>query len=155
SSAAMSDLVETLLWLCRIPSPIGEEQALCDAVGARLERQPLAAPIRRYKNSIVVPLVRGTGKAHVALAGHLDVVRTVHDAPPRVEGDKLYGAGAADMKSGLTLMLDLAERRERPNVDVTLVFYSREEGPFVENELGPVLAEDPDVKKADFAIALE
>ena len=29
-------LEETLLWLCRIPSPIGEERALCDAVQARL-----------------------------------------------------------------------------------------------------------------------
>jgi succinyl-diaminopimelate desuccinylase len=151
----MTDLAETLLWLCRIPSPIGEEKALCDAVSERLARVPLAAPIRRYSESIVVPLVRGTGKAHVVLAGHFDVVRTVHDAPPRIEGDKLYGAGSADMKSGLTLMLDLAERGERPKVDVTLVFYAREEGPFAENELGPVLAADPDVKKANVALALE
>lgn len=151
----MSDLVETLLWLCRIASPIGEEQALCDAVSERLGHVPLAGAIRRYNHSIVVPLVRGTGKAHVVLAGHLDVVRTAHDGPPRVEGDKLYGAGAADMKSGLALMLDLAERGERPGVDVTLVFYAREEGPFAENELGPVLAEDPELKHADFAIALE
>jgi succinyl-diaminopimelate desuccinylase len=151
----MTDLAETLLWLCRIASPIGEEKALCDAVAERVGRLPLAGPIRRYSHSIVVPLVRGTGKAHVALAGHLDVVRTVHDAPPRIEGDKLYGAGAADMKSGLTLMLELAERHERPQVDVTLVFYAREEGPFTENELGPVLAEDPEVSRADLAIALE
>jgi succinyl-diaminopimelate desuccinylase len=151
----MTDLTETLLWLCRIASPIGEEKELCDAVSERVARVPLAGPIRRYSHSIVVPLVRGTGKAHVLLAGHLDVVRTVHDAPARIEGDKLYGAGAADMKSGLALMLELAERRERPNVDVTLVFYSREEGPFAENELGPVLAQDPEVKKADLAIALE
>ncbi len=151
----MNDLVETLLWLCRVPSPIGEEQALCEAVAERVGRTPLAGPIRRYGNSIVVPLLRGTGKAHVVLAGHLDVVRTVHDGPPRVEGEKLYGAGSADMKSGLALMLDLAERRERPNVDVTLVFYAREEGPFAENELGPVLAQDPELTQADFAIALE
>jgi succinyl-diaminopimelate desuccinylase len=151
----MSDLAETLLWLCRILSPIGEEKALCDAVAERVGQVPLAAPIRRYGDSIVVPLVRGTGKAHVVLAGHLDVVRTVHDAPPRIEGDKLYGAGSADMKSGLSLMLDIAERRERPGVDVTLVFYAREEGPFAENELGPVLLQDRELARADFAIALE
>jgi succinyl-diaminopimelate desuccinylase len=151
----MTDLTETLLWLCRIASPIGEEKELCDAVSERVARLPLAGPIRRYDHSIVVPLVRGSGKAHVVLAGHLDVVRTAHDAPARIEGDKLYGAGAADMKSGLCLMLELAERRERPAVDLTLVFYAREEGPFAENELGPVLAQDPDVKNADLAIALE
>jgi succinyl-diaminopimelate desuccinylase len=151
----MTDLAETLLWLCRIASPIGEERALCDAVSERVGRLPLAAPIRRYGESIVVPLVRGTGRPHIVLAGHLDVVRTVHDAPPRIEGDKLYGAGAADMKSGLALMLALAEQPERPRVDLTLVFYAREEGPFAENELGPVLAEDPELTRADLAIALE
>jgi succinyl-diaminopimelate desuccinylase len=151
----MSDLAETLLWLCRIASPIGEERALCDAVAARLERVSLAAPIRRYGDSLVVPLVRGSGGPHIVLAGHLDVVRTEHDAPPRIEGERLYGAGAADMKSGLALMLDIAEQKQRPRLDLTLIFYAREEGPFAENELGPVLAEDPEVARADLAIALE
>ena len=151
----MTDLAETLLWLCRIPSPIGEEQALCDAVTERMSHLPLAAPVRRHGDSIVVPLVRGTGKPHVVLAGHLDVVRTVHDAPDRIEGDKLYGAGAADMKSGLALMIDIAETMPRPPLDLTLVFYAREEGPFAENELGRVLADDPEVTRADLAIALE
>jgi succinyl-diaminopimelate desuccinylase len=59
------------------------------------------------------------------------------------------------MKSGVCLMLDLAERSRLPNVDLTLVFYAREEGPFAENELGRVLDEDPEVTRADVAIALE
>ena len=149
------DPAETLLWLCRIASPIGEERALCDAVSERVARLPLAGPIRRHGDSIVVPLTRGRGAPHVALVGHLDVVRTEHDAPPRIEGDRLYGAGAADMKSGLVLMLDLAESRDRPALDLTLVFYAREEGPFAENELGPVLAQDPELGRVDIAVALE
>src|SRR6478609_8821425 len=148
-------LAETLLWLCKIPSPIGEEREICDRVSERLNQVRLAAPIRRYGESIVVPLTRGTGGPHVALAGHLDVVRTVHEGPARIEGDRLYGAGAADMKSGLSLMLDIAENPTRPNVDLTLVFYAREEGPFAENELGPVLAQDPELSKVDVAVALE
>ena len=146
---------ETLLWLCKIPSPIGEEREICDRVSERLAQVPLAAPIRRYGESIVVPLTRGNGGPHVALAGHLDVVRTVHEGPARIEGDKLYGAGAADMKSGLALMLDIAENLDRPKVDLTLVFYAREEGPFAENELGPVLAQDPELSHVDVAVALE
>jgi len=148
-------LAETLLWLCNIPSPIGEEREICDRVSERLQGVRLAAPLRRYGESIVVPLTRGTGGPHVALAGHLDVVRTEHDTPPRIVGDKLYGPGAADMKSGLALMLDLAENPNRPAVDLTLVFYAREEGPFAENELGPVLAQDPELRHAEVAVALE
>jgi len=149
------DLTETLLWLCKIPSPIGEERELCDRVSERLSRVKLAAPIRRYGDSIVVPLTRGTGGPRVALAGHLDVVRTAHDGPARIEGPKLYGAGAADMKSGLALMLEVAENPDRPAVDLTLVFYAREEGPFAENELGPVLDQDPELRHAEVAVALE
>lgn len=157
SSSSSSSLAETLLWLCAIPSPIGEEGPICDAVAARLERVALAAPARRYLNSLVVPVKRGTGGPHLCLAGHLDTVRTVHEGPARIEGDKLFGAGAADMKSGLAVMLGLIEgdRRLDPPCDLTLVFYSREEGPFLENELGPVLDQDPDLGSVNLAICLE
>src|SRR5882724_10005902 len=148
-------LASDLLWLCSIPSLIGEEQALCDAVEARLSISKLAAPIRRYGDSIVVPVRRGTGGPRVVLGGHFDVVRTEHEGEPRIEGDKLIAPGAADMKSGLTLMLALAESARLWPVDLTLVFYAREEGPYAENELGPVLAADPELKKTDIAVILE
>jgi succinyl-diaminopimelate desuccinylase len=150
-------LVETLLWLCRIPSPTGEERALCDAVEERLGRAKLAGPVRRYGDSLVVPVTRGTGGPRLAIAGHLDVVRTSHDGPPRVEGDKLYGPGAADMKSGLALMLDLVEdgRDAADHVDLTLIFYAREEGPYLDNELGPVLDADTDARSAELAVCME
>jgi succinyl-diaminopimelate desuccinylase len=148
-------LEQTLLWLCQIPSPIGDEAELCSRVQERLGKARLAAPVRRYENSLVVALSRSTGGPHIALVGHLDVVRTEHDQPPRIEGDRLYGPGASDMKSGLALMLDLAEGTSLPQVDLTLVFYAREEGPFDENELGPVLDRDPELRSADVAVCLE
>lgn len=154
---ARARLIETLLGLCRIPSPTGEERELCDRVVARLASVRLAAPIRRYGDSIVVPVTRGTDGPRVALAGHLDVVRTSHDAPPRVEGDRLYGPGASDMKSGLALMLDLVEHDLDAcrGLDLTLVFYAREEGPYVDNELGAVLAGDAELRAVELAVCLE
>ncbi len=149
------NLTETLLWLCEIPSLIGEERALCDAVEQRLTSSELAAPLRRYGDSLVVPLTRGRPGPHLALGGHLDVVRTEHDGPPRIEGDKLYAPGAADMKSGLALLLALAERPPEKLPNTTLVFYAREEGPYEENELGPVLEQDPELRSVSFALMLE
>lgn len=153
----MESLADLLLWLCRVPSVIGHEERLCTEVATRVAHSRLAAPVRRHGNSIVVPVTRGTGGPKIALAGHLDVVDTVHDAPPRVEGEKLFGAGAADMKSGLALMIALLERGvfAATRADVTLVFYAREEGPFVENELGPVLANEPELAAQELAICLE
>lgn len=148
-------LEETLLWLCAIASPIGEEKAICDAVVERLERLALASPIRRYGNSIVVSLTRrNDGRPHIVLAGHLDTVRT-ENGRARIEGPRCYGAGAADMKSGLAVMIVLAETHCELPCDLSLVFYAREEGPYAENELGVVLEEDKDLRTADLAVCLE
>jgi succinyl-diaminopimelate desuccinylase len=149
-------LEETLLWLCSVPSPIGEEKALCDAVAERLGRLPLAGKIRRYGDSILVPLTRrGGGRPHIALVGHLDTVRT-ENGPAKIEKGRCFGSGAADMKAGLAVMIVTAETLgELSGCDVTLVFYAREEGPYVENELGRVLDEDPELPTVDLAVCLE
>jgi succinyl-diaminopimelate desuccinylase len=150
----MTRLVDTLLWLCSTPSPTGEERALCDAVQQRLEGH---LPLERVGDSLIATVRRGTGGPRVAFAGHLDVVRTEHDGPPRIEGDKLYAPGAADMKSGLAVMLELVESgfAAQTAVDLTLIFYAREEGPFADNELGPVLAAIPELAGVDLAVCLE
>jgi succinyl-diaminopimelate desuccinylase len=150
----MTRLADTLFWLCSIPSPTGEERALCDAVEKRITGRVGST---RIGNSLVCAVRRGTGGPRVALAGHLDVVRTEHDGPPRVDGDKLYGPGAADMKSGLAAMIELLESgfAEGTAVDLTLIFYAREEGPFADNELGPVLEQMPELGNIDLAVCLE
>jgi succinyl-diaminopimelate desuccinylase len=151
-----ADVVELTRWLCEVPSPIGDEQLLCDEVLERSKRWKTAGEATRVLNSISVPLTRGTGGPKIVLAGHLDVVRTAHDGPVRIEGDRLYGAGSADMKSGVALMIAAAEDPElAPRADLTLVFYSREEGPFAENELGPLLEACPELGAQDLAICLE
>jgi succinyl-diaminopimelate desuccinylase len=157
----MSDLAAalnaTLLDLCRIPSPIGEEKALCDHVEARLGKSFGEGRITRFRDSLIVRVRELPGAPRVALVGHLDTVRTQHDGPARIEGTRLYGAGSADMKSGLAIMIELAERLNRDTLpcDLTLVFYEREEGPYAENVLGPMLEAFPELSKFDLAVCLE
>lgn len=150
-------LAHTLLELCAIASPIGEEKELCDHVEARLARRMPKAKVERHEHSLVVHAVDNPGKPKLALVGHLDVVRTQHDLPARIEGDKLFGAGSADMKSGLAVMLELLERTPAASIpyDVTLIFYEREEGPFAENMLGPILEKFGRLRELDLAICLE
>src|SRR6476619_5451899 len=152
-----SSLANTLLDITRIPSPIGEERALCDHVQERLAKSLGQHSVTRFQDSLIVRAHEKPGAPRIALVGHLDTVRTQHDGPVRIEGDKLYGAGAADMKSGLAIMIELAERLDRATLpcDLTLVFYEREEGPFAENRLGPMLDQFKSLHELDLAICLE
>ncbi|WP_437965535.1 peptidase dimerization domain-containing protein [Sorangium sp. So ce260] len=147
------ELLENLLWLCKIPSPPGEERSLADALDQRLAARPLASPLRRYGNSLVAPLTRGTGGPRVLLVGQLDVANAGQRGEARTEDNRVLGAGAAE-KSGLCLMLDLAERRPPVRADITLVFHARGECGFDGSELRVVLERDAELRGADFALVL-
>jgi succinyl-diaminopimelate desuccinylase len=88
----------------------------------------------------------------VVLAGHTDTVPANANATPRLDGDVLWGVGASDMKSGLAVMWELARRHERPSVDVTYVFYAREEVAATHSGLGELFDVRPDLMEGDVAI---
>jgi succinyl-diaminopimelate desuccinylase len=156
-NAPTQALRDTLFAITQVMSPIGEERALCDHVQERLARTLGAAKVTRFRDSLIVRVCEKPGLPRIGLVGHLDTVRTVHDGPVRIEGDKLYGPGAADMKSGLAVMIELAERLDLASLpaDLTLVFYEREEGPYAENVLGPILENFSFLHTLDLAICLE
>ncbi len=154
--------------LCAIPSPIGSEQVICDHVEAWARAR--FASVRRIKNSLVVFVdslspTGGGGKGEgarplVLLCGHLDTV-PIPDAdfgrPPSRADGRLVSPGASDMKGGLAVMMELAERLPGTGrfCDLALVFYSREEGPFLENELGDLLRQVSELGQAALAVCLE
>ncbi|HTP26428.1 MAG TPA: succinyl-diaminopimelate desuccinylase [Anaeromyxobacteraceae bacterium] len=146
--------------LCAIPSVSGAEREICDEVEEWARKH--AHQVVRVKNS-VVSWVDGEASAErpvVALCGHLDTV-PIHaeDAGrfPRREGGRIVAPGASDMKSGVAVAMEIVERlpRERRFCDLVLVLYAREEGPFLDNELGEVLRETPALGRAALAVCLE
>jgi len=160
--ADLSELEEKLaaltLSLCRTPSAIGHEEAIAGTLldWGRSVFQPES--VRRIGNSLVFGRPKLDARPTIGLFGHVDTV-PAHpgDREPRIEDGKIVGLGSSDMKCGLAVMMELAERLDRAALpfNLVLVMYEREEGPYLENGLGPVFDACPDLAGIDFAICLE
>jgi succinyl-diaminopimelate desuccinylase len=92
----------------------------------------------------------------VLLAGHLDTVPAQDNRPGRRDAEAVHGLGASDMKGGVAVMteLALADAAAR-TIDLGFVFFGREELPFTDSALTPLLAREPALREADLAIVLE
>ena len=136
----MNNLSDTLAQLIDISSVTGEEARICDHVSKRLAANAPHLSQQRVNNSLVVA-APGDGPL-VVLAGHLDTVPAQGQPPAYIEGERMHGLGASDMKGGVAVMLHLMEEAE-PTWPYRLagVFYEAEEGKFANNGLEPVLNE--------------
>jgi acetylornithine deacetylase/succinyl-diaminopimelate desuccinylase-like protein len=120
TGAAALDPVELARELVRAPSPNppGDERAVAglleDAlVALGLPRPRLIARDPRRPN-LLATLDFGPGGRHLVLAGHMDT-KPVGDAPwsmdplgAELDGDRLFGLGAGDMKAALAAMVNAA-----------------------------------------------
>lgn len=120
----------------------------------RLEGELRAVPwltVDRVADNLVARTT--LGRPHrIVLAGHTDTVPVNGNASARMDGDTLWGLGAADMKSGLAVMLELARTVAEPAVEVTYVFYAAEEVAAEHNGLGVLFAHRPDLLAGDVAL---
>ena len=152
-------LLGYLLWFLERPSVTGAEKPLCDDLEARLSRLGGGWQTRRISNNLVVRRSEpDASRPRVAFAGHLDTVPEPEGGlPVMVEGEKIYGRGASDMKAGDAVMLALLEDIPWKSswAEPTFVFYEREEGPYAENGLEAVFAQAPEVLDADLALVPE
>jgi succinyl-diaminopimelate desuccinylase len=153
ANAPASDLLGLTAALVAVPSVSRAEEPLAGAVEARL--RPLDLAVNRLGANIVARTDRGRGR-RVVLAGHLDTVPANGNEVPRIQNDVLHGLGAADMKSGVAVLLRLAEEvAQAARFDLTFVFYEAEEIADEFNGLRRLFAERPDLVAGDFAVLLE
>jgi succinyl-diaminopimelate desuccinylase len=146
-------LLSTTRELVEVPSVSRAEGALAADIERRLGAVS-SLEVERIADNVVARSTYGRSK-RLVLGGHLDTVPPFSDAAPKVDGDTLWGLGAVDMKGGLAVMLDLAERIEEIPVDVTLVFYVCEEVERSANGLLGLSRERPELLRADAAVLLE
>ena len=147
---ATPDLLALTAELVDIGSESHQEQAITDHLEAEL-RALDHLDVERVGDNLVARthLDRGT---RVVLAGHTDTVPANGNERARVEGDTLWGLGAADMKGGVAVHLALARALAAPAVDVTYVFYAGEEVAAEHNGLGLLVRERPDLVAGDVAL---
>jgi succinyl-diaminopimelate desuccinylase len=91
----------------------------------------------------------------VLLAGHLDTVPAQGNRPGRRDAEAVHGLGASDMKGALGVMIELALARPATHLDLGYVFFPREELPFGESALTPLLEREPGLREADFVVVME
>jgi succinyl-diaminopimelate desuccinylase len=83
------------LTLCSIPSPIGHEGPLADAVARWAGHVFAGQEVLRVGHSFLLGR-RDDPRPSVALVGHLDTVPArAEDPPPALEGDRLRGLGSS------------------------------------------------------------
>jgi succinyl-diaminopimelate desuccinylase len=145
-------LARLALELVAVPSATGEEAALADLVEARCRALP-GVSVERLGNSVVARV--GERDDAVALVGHLDTVPAWAGHEARLEGTRVVGRGAADMKGGDAAILAVLEHCADSGAGVVCVFYDREEGPNRQNGIHAVLADSRLLGRPAFAFVGE
>lgn len=142
--------VDLTVELCNIESVSGNERTLADAIEASLRVYPHLEVTR--EGDAVVARTLLLRDRRVVIAGHIDTVPVNNNLPVRRDGNELVGRGTVDMKAGVAVALVLAAALERPNVDLTWIFYDHEEVASELNGLGRLARTRPDLLAGDFAI---
>ncbi len=144
------DLLARAAALVDIPSVSHHEGPLVDHLEAEL-RSHAWLTVDRVGDNLVARTQLGRA-TRVLLGGHSDTVPPNGNERARLDGDTLWGLGAADMKGGVAVMLALAAHVPEPEVDVTYVLYAREEVAAEHNGLRELFAERPELLDTDLAL---
>ncbi|MDE0162986.1 MAG: succinyl-diaminopimelate desuccinylase [Acidimicrobiaceae bacterium] len=145
-----ADLLAKAAELVDVASVSRQEAAIAGLIEDRL-RGAAGLDVCRVGDNVVARTELGR-PVRVLIGGHSDTVPPNGNAAARIEGDVLWGLGAADMKSALAVMLELASSVRAPSVDVTWLFYAREEIGIAESGLREMFGRRPDLLAADVAL---
>jgi succinyl-diaminopimelate desuccinylase len=153
--AALSDrLAQRTLELVDVRSPSRAEEPLASHVLHVLRAG--GVPARDAGDTCVLAgVLERRERPLVLLAGHLDTVPEQGNLPGRIEDGRVFGLGATDMKGADAVMLELALASLETAVDVGFVWFGREELPFGDSALTPLLAREPGLGGADLVVVME
>jgi succinyl-diaminopimelate desuccinylase len=147
-------LAARTLELIDVPSESRHEGALAAHVLGVLRDG--GVPVRDAGDTCLVAgaLADGRSAPRVVLAGHLDTVPAQENRPGRIDGDAVFGLGASDMKGALAVIVELALSGAAGG-ELGFVLFGREELPWRESALTPLLARERALRDAPLAVVME
>jgi len=113
-----------LLVSIRSANPPGNEDKIANFVKVFLVKNGIdvtIVPLEKGRSSVVAR-IRGAGSGSVVLCGHLDTVNadeqkwSVPPFEPRIDQQRMWGLGSADMKSGVVVILEMAKLIAQSNL---------------------------------------
>ncbi len=136
-----NELLELLCALIRNKSenPPGEEQQVAEFIYTYFKRENIEVELQEVApgRPNVIAHLKGTGKGkHLLFNGHIDVVPcgcgwSSEPFDPVIKDGKVFGRGAADMKSGVAAMMYaatlLTRNKDQFSGELTLIFNVDEE----------------------------
>lgn len=162
-----TDLLEKLV---AIPSPYFEESEIMTFAKEWFEANQITVKEHKYVEdkitgfngtNLIIEINGGKKGPTIHLNGHLDTVKLCNGWRKKpygeIDGDRLYGTGALDMKSGCAAIMvavkDFVEKNAVFNGKILVSLVSVEEGPY---GMGTnALIEDGYLKDVDFSIITE
>ena len=144
------DLFALTAALVDIPSVSHQEQAITDVLEVEL-RTLAHLEVTRIGDNLIARTDLGRPQ-RIVLGGHTDTVPPVGNQSARIVDDRIFGVGTTDMKGGIATMLELARTVTEPAIDVTYVFYAREEVAVIHNGLREIEASRPELLDGDVAL---
>lgn len=144
------DLLARTAELVDVASVSFAEAELATLIEAELRAHP-HLEVTRVGDNVVARTSFGR-PMRLVLGGHTDTVPANCNDVANLDGDTLWGLGSADMKGGLAVMLASAAAHTDPAIDLTYVFYAREEVAAVHNGLGELFETRPDLFVGDLAL---
>ena len=166
-----NEVVELMQKLIAIPSPYFEEETIMEFVKSWFVKHGMSAFFHEYHEdkitdhhgkNVILELEGNEPGATICINGHLDTVRlcngwTVDPYAGMVDGDRIYGLGSLDMKSGCaaTMLALKTFHKNYPRFKGKILasYVSVEEGPY---GMGTnALIEDGFLRNVDFSIVTE
>jgi succinyl-diaminopimelate desuccinylase len=145
------DVFDLTAQLVDIRSESHREDEITDWIEHALRTTAANLEITRVGLNLVARTQLGR-RYRLIIAGHTDTVPINDNVPSHRDGDVLWGCGTSDMKSGLAVMIALAQTVSDPLVDVTYVFYEAEEVEARFNGLKVLFEQRPDLMVGDVAL---